>query len=193
VLQVKSNSSGVELKNCLFAGSSNPGRSGVRTEADNVQTPGYTWFENPGRDDYRLRDGVAAINACQPLAQVTADFNGYPRDGRPDAGAFEYGSTPAFPAAIHDVSEAVAVFPNPFNHGLSVSFPVTRKADTKVRVLDMNGRVIWSVPVKKVLYGVNTVTWRGKSSAGRPVPGGVYVVQVRQGRKMTTKRVVLLK
>ena len=51
------------------------------------------WID-PGALDFRLRAGSPAINAADPNDHPALDRDGFVRDGRPDAGAHEFGAGP---------------------------------------------------------------------------------------------------
>ena len=48
----------------------------------------------PARSDFRLKAGSPAINAADPADHPATDRDGFVRDGRPDAGAHEFGAGP---------------------------------------------------------------------------------------------------
>jgi hypothetical protein len=50
---------------------------------------------NPAVFDFTLKAGSRAINVANPAYAPATDRRGYARDGRPDAGAYEYGAGPA--------------------------------------------------------------------------------------------------
>jgi hypothetical protein len=48
----------------------------------------------PGTNDFRLKAGSPAIGAADPNDHPATDRDGFARDGRPDAGAYEFGAGP---------------------------------------------------------------------------------------------------
>jgi hypothetical protein len=63
--------------------------SDVRLE-NNVTGPLEDYFVGPSAGDLRITPRAAeALNAGIPLPDVTEDFDGRPRDTRPDVGAAE--------------------------------------------------------------------------------------------------------
>jgi hypothetical protein len=186
-VQVKSNCTAVQIRNNLFAGDASPSLSGTAVKASNVTASGYTWFSNPGQEDYRLRASTPPINACPALPEVTEDFNGYARDNQPDAGAFEFGSTVIGQSRPGTRFKIMQSFPNPAHTGLSIKLLITDKKDLEIKIFALDGRCVYRFPVKDIMYGINTLFLPNRSMSS-----GVYLVKVTQGRQVHTSRITLL-
>jgi hypothetical protein len=64
--------------------------------------------------------------------------------------------------------------------GTTISFGMTREANVEVRITSLNGRAIRRIAGGETrARGVNQVVWDGRDDAGRTVPAGAYVVEVR--------------
>jgi hypothetical protein len=86
----------------------------------------------------------------------------------------------------------------PTKGGAGIVFSLSAPATVSVQVLNLAGRLIRTVtPGQACPQGLNTVTWSGLSDAGRQVPSGWYLVEVRaltassaQSRAVTTLQIV---
>lgn len=68
--------------------------SGQDTHSVVVDSP-QQLFINPAAHDFRLVENSPAIDAGRDKGAPTIDYNGYPRQGKVDIGAFENGSIPS--------------------------------------------------------------------------------------------------
>jgi len=193
VLQVRTNSSGADFKNNLMAGSSSPSYSGTSTRTNNVTSSNLLCFENASAEDFRVKSGTSPVNACPALSDVTTDFNGFPRDAQPDAGAFELGSTIGVTLQSAEAPLLMSAWPNPFCGSVPVTLLVTDKKALRVAVYTVDGRLVRSLDTRSVMYGVNTLQWDGKDVNGRAMPGGTYLIKVWGRDKVQTQRVVLIR
>jgi hypothetical protein len=83
--------------------------------------------------------------------------------------------------------------PNPFNPTTVVSFTLREKADTRLEIHDVRGRLVRSITLGVRDSGDHHWTWRGEDNAGRSVASGTYYYTIyagaeRQSRKMTLLR-----
>ncbi|MCX6358214.1 MAG: S8 family serine peptidase [Armatimonadetes bacterium] len=62
---------------------------------------------------------------------------------------------------------------------VSIGFSLAGDATYEVRVLGSDGRSVAAVATRAASIGDQRVVWPGKDSAGRSVPAGAYLVQVR--------------
>jgi hypothetical protein len=61
-----------------------------------------------------------------------------------------------------------------------INYNLTRAAGVEISVLGTNGRVISVVsPTRAAIAGTNSAYWTGRDATGRPVPSGIYTLQVR--------------
>ncbi len=86
------------------------------------------------------------------------------------------GDTPPAPAA------RLAVQPNPFNPRTSITFTAPRPA--RLAIYDPRGRRVRDVP----LPAAGQWTWNGSDDAGRPVPSGMYLLQLKDGEGVLARQ-----
>ncbi len=82
--------------------------------------------------------------------------------------------------------------PNPFNPRTVLSFRAAPGSRAVCRVLDLRGRALATLYAGAATGSWQTVVWDGRS-AGRPVPAGVYTIQLSSDGRTQTRRVVLAK
>jgi hypothetical protein len=79
-------------------------------------------------------------------------------------------------------------FPNPFNPTLTIRYGLTEDAQTSVRILDLQGKVISTLENKHQKAGNFELQWQATDNAS-----GVYLVEVVSGEKSDLRKVLLTK
>jgi hypothetical protein len=84
-------------------------------------------------------------------------------------------------------------YPNPFTGATTVAFGLPAAGAARLRVFDVQGRV-----VRRLLEGVagagwTRVTWDGRGDDGRALPTGAYVVRLAARGRVISKSVLLLR
>lgn len=97
--------------------------------------------------------------------------------------------------ALNGSAEKLGLFamPNPFNPQTKIELSLAAAASGDLRVYDVRGRLVVELHRGALAEGVNTFTWNGRDSGGRPVASGPYWVQARTPDQSLTKKVLLLK
>jgi hypothetical protein len=96
------------------------------------------------------------------------------------------------PAAGFDVVLALdPAWPNPANPAVTVRFRASPRETVHLRILDVRGRL-----VRELYRGPGTgdwqhEVWNGRASGGVAAASGLYLIQLEDGRKSLTRRVVL--
>ncbi|MFA6617726.1 MAG: T9SS type A sorting domain-containing protein [Candidatus Neomarinimicrobiota bacterium] len=81
-----------------------------------------------------------------------------------------------------------AAFPNPFNPTLTIRYGLTEDAQTKVNILDLQGKTIASLENKFQKAGSHELQWQATDAAS-----GIYMVEIIAGGKRDLKKVLLTK
>ncbi len=87
-------------------------------------------------------------------------------------------------------------YPNPSRTGRStIRFPLTAPADVSIRVLDDEGKEVWSIvlPAASTQVGVNFFEWDGRNGQGQDVGNGAYVLLVSAQGKTITKKIAIVR
>lgn len=85
----------------------------------------------------------------------------------------------------------VRAYPNPFNPQTRIRYEVPADGPVRVRVHDLAGRTMRTLVDAGRAAGSHEVVWQGRDDRGRPVPSGVYVVQVRAAGRIGGAKLVL--
>ena len=83
--------------------------------------------------------------------------------------------------------------PNPFNPSTNIGFALTIPGIVELSIHDMQGHRVATLNSGEMGAGEHEVQWDGRSDAGQSVASGVYLVNLRQGEQLQSRRVVLLK
>ncbi len=84
-------------------------------------------------------------------------------------------------------------YPNPFNPSTRISYDLPMDSDVMLRVLDLNGKEIYTFAVKRQSKGRYTIVWNGEDSRGKKVPSGMYLYQMVAGQFRKVGKCTLLK
>jgi len=83
-------------------------------------------------------------------------------------------------------------YPNPFNAGTTIEYDIHKSGEYIVEVLDITGRVIRSWPAYKSA-GSYRLLWDGLDEEGHALPGGVYLLQIRNSLTVQLIKLTFLK
>jgi subtilisin family serine protease len=83
-------------------------------------------------------------------------------------------------------------WPNPFNGSTTIRFTLAESAPVEVVVLNVRGQRVRSLAAGTFGAGPHTVGWDGRGEDGRPLASGVYLVLLRTGGRVYTRKALLL-
>jgi len=95
------------------------------------------------------------------------------------------------PAAQSGLLALSPVWPNPANPAVSIRFRAGAGVATSLRVYDVNGHLVRTLPVEPGTGNWQQQTWRGQIDDGRDAPSGVYFIRLQAGSQSRTRRLVL--
>jgi hypothetical protein len=87
----------------------------------------------------------------------------------------------------------ISAGPAPFRSTVRLSFPLSAAGSARVDIFDVRGRRIRLFEREGLAAGTATLEWDGRDRAGRPVPAGVYLVQVNTADGAATTRVTRIR
>jgi PKD repeat protein len=79
------------------------------------------------------------------------------------------------------VLKLFGTYPNPFASMVHIRYGLPYDGIERLRfvIYDVRGKIVWQTEIKNVArYGVNELTWNGRSVDGRPVAAGVYILRM---------------
>jgi hypothetical protein len=84
--------------------------------------------------------------------------------------------------------------PNPFNPSTTVAFELRERAEVRLEIFDLSGRLIVKLIDSEIEEaGSHAITWDGEDSFGESVASGVYFYRLQAGDYSEAKRMVLLR
>ncbi|MBN2070130.1 MAG: T9SS type A sorting domain-containing protein [Candidatus Krumholzibacteriota bacterium] len=84
-------------------------------------------------------------------------------------------------------------YPNPFNPETTIRYYKAESGPTKLSVYDVRGQLIAVAADRVEDPGMHSAMWDGKDRGGDPVGSGVYYYRLVSGKKVFTKKMVLLR
>ena len=87
---------------------------------------------------------------------------------------------------------AFTVHPNPCNPEVVVSFELAEPGNVTVEVFNARGCLVTRMVRREAGVGEDTIIWDGTDSRGQPAASGVYLVRMRVGTVVQTRKVTLL-
>jgi glucose/arabinose dehydrogenase len=85
-------------------------------------------------------------------------------------------------------------YPNPFNGQTVIPYSLSKEAQVKITIYDLRGRSVSRLVDGYRPAGRSTVQWNGADQAGRPLPSGVYTVQLAvDGAPVDVRKMTLMK
>jgi Tol biopolymer transport system component len=83
--------------------------------------------------------------------------------------------------------------PNPFTGETKISFTVASATHVNLEVYNISGQKIKTLVDANYDAGNYLISWSGKDNAGKTMPAGIYLYQVKAGDFLQTKKMILIK
>jgi hypothetical protein len=84
-------------------------------------------------------------------------------------------------------------YPNPFNPTTKISFVLPEKTSVILSIYDARGRLVVNLVNGTLSEGFKEFVWDGKDANERALSTGVYFYQLKAGKRVMTKKMLLLK
>lgn len=82
--------------------------------------------------------------------------------------------------------------PNPFNPSTIISFALPQKVQANLSIYDVRGKLVATLLNQTMREGFHEASWDGTDVRGVPVRSGIYFCRLVAGKKMLTRKMVLL-
>lgn len=154
-------------------------------------------FQNFSGQDFSLRDtsrcvsgGTLLASQClsahMTLKEYVKHLKSQDRrqDAVPDIGAFEFAITAIKykKNQLGSVGNRVLASPNPFSRQTSISISsLNANWGYELKIFNNSGRLVYRKNIEKSSSDRQIVSWDGKDSTGRPLPGGSYIYYIYNG------------
>jgi hypothetical protein len=83
--------------------------------------------------------------------------------------------------------------PNPFRHSTTIHFELPQPRHVSLKVYDVAGHEVCTLAEGEYPAGRHDVPWNARTSSGDLAPSGVYFYQIRAGRFVDVKKMVLVR
>lgn len=86
-----------------------------------------------------------------------------------------------------------ANYPNPFNPTTLITYDLAEKANVSLVIYDLMGREVKTLVHMNQPSGKQIAIWDAQDNIGQPVSAGVYIYQLKAGKNIMTRKMVLMK
>jgi hypothetical protein len=93
----------------------------------------------------------------------------------------------------HRAVELHQNYPNPFNPSTHIDYYLPASERVTIAVYDVRGKLVTTLVDGVVGFGHRTLEWNGTDARGNPVGSGVYFYRMIAGKKVITKKLVVVK
>jgi M6 family metalloprotease-like protein len=83
--------------------------------------------------------------------------------------------------------------PNPFNPTTTIAFTLPEGARVNLAIFNSKGELVRTLLDETMKEGYKETAWEGRNDRGNPVSSGVYFYRLTTGKKVLTKKMILLK
>lgn len=84
-------------------------------------------------------------------------------------------------------------YPNPFNPKCKINYSIDRAEFVTLKIYDIIGREVAELVNSIISSGDHTIIFNGKNQNGEILPSGIYIYTLRNGNRIISKKMTLLK
>ena len=84
-------------------------------------------------------------------------------------------------------------YPNPFNPSTTIEFNLESPQSVELEVYNVAGEGIQTITRGQMTAGLQAVVWNGTDQLGNRVESGVYMLRLKAGERIETKKILLVK
>ena len=87
----------------------------------------------------------------------------------------------------------LTAFPNPFSDRTTIRFQLSQPEQVLVEIYDLKGQRVKQLLNATMYEGSHELTWYGNGDGGQALDAGIYLVRLRAGEVLLTKKVSLVR
>jgi hypothetical protein len=157
-----------------------------------------SFLDSPARDEMMEREDLASYPPGHwlffPYNTVTEPFFG--------SGEFHISLTLSaeIPTSVEEAREEVprvfAIYqnyPNPFNPETVIEYQLPRPSEVEISIFNLQGQKVATLVRKHQTAGSHKIIWDGTDESGRRVASGVYLYQLKAGKSVQVKKMLVLR
>ena len=84
-------------------------------------------------------------------------------------------------------------YPNPFNAGTEISYLLPQASEVRIRIYDVNGRLVTTLVEGHCQAGRHAVRWDGRTETGHQAGSGLYFCSFQAGEYAQRMKMILLR
>ncbi|NIT62103.1 MAG: T9SS type A sorting domain-containing protein [Aliifodinibius sp.] len=84
-------------------------------------------------------------------------------------------------------------YPNPFNPATTIEFQIPKTERVRLSIFNILGQKIRTLTEANYVQGVHHVIWDGRNDRGAAVSSGIYIIQMKAGKFIKHRRMLLLR
>ena len=86
-----------------------------------------------------------------------------------------------------------SAYPNPFNNTIKIDYSLEKRGHVDIEIFDTNGKWIKNLVGNLMSRGKHVVIWSGDDDNGNIISSGTYLVVIRFGTRIKSKKISLIK
>ena len=91
------------------------------------------------------------------------------------------------------LASALTAFPNPFSDRTTIRFQLTQPEQVMVEIYDLKGQRVKQLLNATMYEGSHVLTWYGNGDAGQALDSGIYLIRLRAGEVVLTRKLSLVR
>ena len=191
------------VQNCLFTN----GQEDIQFTGNNNfewltgNTSGDPEFQEEGADwRYNFLSSSPCIDSGtldlpEDIELPEFDIAGNPRiygDGI-DMGAYEWQGVGIDNEELIINNYKMKNYPNPFNPSTTISFSLLSTNNVELSIYNVKGQKVKTLFNEEMQLGKHSIIWSGVDDNNKPVGSGIYFYKLKTNKKISVKRMLLLK
>lgn len=84
-------------------------------------------------------------------------------------------------------------YPNPFNPSTTIRYDLPRLSNVEITIYNILGQKVYSTTFKNQAAGTYQFIWDGRNTKGQTVASGMYIYQLKAGKFLKNKKMILLR
>ena len=84
------------------------------------------------------------------------------------------------------------VYPNPFTITTTIDFQLSDPGPASLTVFNLQGQALKKLMQTNLPAGEHQFNWDGRDDSGQRLPAGIYLLQLKSGKKVVVKKVNLM-